>query len=275
MRSGSLAAATAASTASIAERRQSVHGVSLVVRGEGIPVFLMHGIGGAASSCGALAQLLSAHGYQTFCWDAPGYGESAAPTEGLDHGSLVLDILATLDVGPAHLFGTSWGGVIATTIAAQAPEAVRSIVLADSTRGSGTTEATAQRMLARVPELAAVGPEIIAARRASKLVSPTAPASVAEAVRADMAAIRLSGFASAATMMAQCDTTELLPRLQVPALVLVGEDDVITGVPESRLLAESIPGAALGIIPGAGHAAVQEKPLEMSAAILAFWEGLK
>ncbi|MBN9129784.1 MAG: alpha/beta hydrolase [Paenarthrobacter ureafaciens] len=275
MRSGSLPAPTAASIPVVAERRKSVHGVSLVVRGEGIPVFLMHGIGGAASTCGALAQLLSAHGFQTFCWDAPGYGESAAPTDGLDHPSLVLDILATLGVGPAHLFGTSWGGVIATTVAARAPEAVRSIVLADSTRGSGTTDDTAQRMLARVPELAAVGPESIAARRASKLVSPSAPAWVAEAVRADMAAVRLSGFASAATMMAQCDTTDLLPGLRVPALVLAGQDDVITGVPESRILADNIPGAELCIIPNAGHAAVQEKPLEMSAAILAFWDGIQ
>ncbi len=88
----------------------------------------------------------------------------------------MLDILATLNVGPAHLIGTSWGGVIATRIAAQAPEAVRSIVLADSTRGSGITRTAAQRMLARVPELAAVGPELLAARRAARLVSPSAPA---------------------------------------------------------------------------------------------------
>ncbi|ABM09934.1 hydrolase, alpha/beta fold family domain protein [Paenarthrobacter aurescens TC1] len=274
MRSTSLPPATDTGS-TVAERRKTVHGVSLVIRGEGTPVFLMHGIGGAASSCGALAQLLSTHGFQTFCWDAPGYGESSAPPEGLDHPALVLDILATLDVGPAHLIGTSWGGVIATRIAAQAPEAVRSIVLADSTRGSGITRTAAQRMLARVPELAAVGPEILAARRAARLVSPSAPAWVTEAVRADMAAVRLSGFASAATMMAQCDTTDLLPRLRIPALVLVGQDDVITGVAESRVLAENIPGATLGIIPGAGHAAVQEKPLEMSAAILAFWEDLR
>ncbi|WP_017199051.1 alpha/beta hydrolase [Arthrobacter sp. M2012083] len=276
MRSSSLPPATeAAPTGTIAEGRKTVHGISLVIHGEGTPVFLMHGIGGAASSCGALAHLLSARGYQTFCWDAPGYGESAAPPEGLDHPALVLKILAALDVGPAHLIGTSWGGVIATRIAAQAPEAVRSIVLADSTRGSGINKTAAQRMLARVPELAAVGPEIIAARRAARLVSPSAPAWVAEAVRADMAAVRLSGFASAAAMMAQCDTTDLLPGLRIPTLVLVGQDDVITGVAESRVLAENIPGATLGIIPGAGHAAVQEKPTEMAAAILAFWEDLR
>jgi pimeloyl-ACP methyl ester carboxylesterase len=256
------------------KRWTSSHGVSLVIRGEGAPVFLMHGIGGSASSCGALARLLSADGYRTICWDAPGYGESADPSNGVDHPGLVLDILAELGTGPAHLVGTSWGGVIATRIAAQAPAAVRSIVLADSTRGSALTEAGTQRMLARVADLAAVGPEAFAAQRAPRLVSPSASAATAEAVRADMAAVRPAGYAAAAAMMAHSDTTDLLPLLQVPALILVGEDDVVTGVAESQVLAENIRGAAFELIRGAGHAAVQEKPAEMAAAILAFWKRL-
>jgi pimeloyl-ACP methyl ester carboxylesterase len=235
----------------------------------------MHGIGGNASSCGPLAAMLSAQGYRTLCWDAPGYGASADPAGKVDHSGVVLDVLAWLGIGPVHLIGTSWGGVIATRVAAQAPEAVRSIVLADSTRGSATTKEGAERMLARVPELAAAGPHVLAARRAPNLVSQSAPPSIAEAVRAGMAAVRLPGYSAAATMMAESDTSALLPHLQVPALVLVGEDDVVTGVTESRILAQNIPGAAFEIIPGAGHAAIQEKPAEMSAAILAFWKRLK
>jgi pimeloyl-ACP methyl ester carboxylesterase len=254
--------------------RISLHGVSLVVRGEGAPVFLMHGIGGNASSCGALAQLLSEAGYRTFCWDAPGYGASADPRGPVDHSGLVLQILASLAVGPAHLIGTSWGGVIATKAAAQAPDAVRSLVLADSTRGSAVTGDSADRMLARIPELAEMGPEAFAGRRASRLLSPAADAVTAAAVRSEMAAVRLPGYTAAATMMAATDTSDVLPSLQVPSLVLVGEDDVVTGVAESRILAESITDASFKIIPRAGHAAVQEKPAEMASSILEFWKRL-
>jgi pimeloyl-ACP methyl ester carboxylesterase len=237
-------------------------------------VFLMHGIGGNASSCAALAQLLSDAGYRTFCWDAPGYGESADPQNPIDHAGLVLQILASLDLGPAHLIGTSWGGVIATKAAAQAPGAVRSLVLADSTRGSAVTGESANRMLARIPELAELGPEAFAGRRASRLLSPAADAATAEAVRSGMAAVRLPGYAAAATMMATTDTSDVMPALQVPSLVLVGKDDVVTGVAESRILAASIAGASLEIIPRAGHAAMQEKPAEMASSILAFWKRL-
>lgn len=254
--------------------RISLHGVSLEVRGNGDPVFLMHGIGGNASSCGALAHLLSKSGYRTFCWDAPGYGESADPHGPVDHPGLVLQILATLGLGPAHLIGTSWGGVIATQAAAQAPEAVRSLVLADSTRGSAVSADAAERMLARVAELVDLGPAAFADRRAPRLVSPSADASQAAAVRSGMAAVRLAGYSAAAAMMAASDTTDLLPSLQVPSFVLVGEDDVVTGVDEARILAESITNASFEIIPGAGHAAVQEKPAAIASSILEFWKGL-
>lgn len=254
--------------------RISLHGVSLVVRGEGAPVFLMHGIGGNASSCGTLAQLLSEAGYRTFCWDAPGYGESPDPLGPVDHPGLVLQILASLALGPAHLIGTSWGGVIATRVAAQAPGAVRSLVLADSTRGSAVTGESVDRMLARVPELAELGPEAFADRRASRLVSPAADAATAAAVRSEMAAVRLPGYKAAAAMMAATDTSNVLSSLQAPSLVLVGEDDVVTGVDESKILAESIADASFRIIPRAGHAAVQEKPAEMASSILEFWKRL-
>lgn len=256
--------------------RISLHGVSLVVRGdgEGDPVFLMHGIGGNASSCGALAHLLSEAGYRTFCWDAPGYGESADPQGPVDHPGLVLQILASLAAGPAHLIGTSWGGVIATKAATQGPEAVRSLVLADSTRGSGVTGQSADRMLARISELAELGPATFADQRAPRLLSPSAHAATAAAVRSEMAGVRLPGYTAAATMMAASDTSDVLPSLRVPSLVLVGEDDVVTGVPESRILAASITDASFEIIPRAGHAAVQEKPAHMASSILEFWKRL-
>jgi pimeloyl-ACP methyl ester carboxylesterase len=89
-----------------------------------------------------------------------------------------------------------------------------------------------------------------------------------------MAAVRLPGYKAAATMMAATDTSNVLSSLQVPSLVLVGEDDVVTGVDESKILAESIADASFRIIPRAGHAAVQEKPAEMASSILEFWKRL-
>ena len=247
-------------------------GLALVIRGAGTPVFLMHGIGGSALSCGGLAQELAAEGFQTICWDAPGYGDSKNPKPDVEHAEAALRALDELGVASVHLIGTSWGGVIATRIAAQNPLRVLSVILMDSTRGSGRTEESADNMLARLPELEALGATAFAAKRAAKLVSPMAGEEVVAAVRNDMSRIRIPGYGAAARMMATSDTSEDLKRITTPALVLVGEHDIVTGVAESEVLAELIPGAEFAVVPEAGHAAIQEKPRDVAALILNFWK---
>jgi pimeloyl-ACP methyl ester carboxylesterase len=247
-------------------------GISLTDEGEGRAVLLLHGIGGSAATCAAAGSLLAAEGMRALVWDAPGYGESADPDGPVDLPARVVQVLDELDLDQVDLFGTSWGGVIATVVAARRPDRVRTLVLADSTRGSGTSPERAAAMRARVTELAEQGAERVAAARVGRLVAPDGDPAVAEAVRAEMARIRLPGFRAAAEFMASTDTAELLPGLSRPTLVLVGEHDVVTGVPESELLARTIPGARLRVVPGAGHVAVTERPAEVVAAMRDFWE---
>lgn len=259
-------------------RLRGPHGISLVEhRPSGAPsraVLLLHGIGGNATSCTELGVLLAERaGARTLSWDAPGYGESEDPAGAVDHVEMVLEVIRSFELEQVDVVGTSWGGVIATCLAARHPERVRSLVLADSTRGSAVTEERAAAMRGRVDELARDGAEALAAARAGRLVSPATPADVAVQVREEMARIRLAGYAAAAEFMASTDTGELLPQLTVPTLVLVGEDDVVTGVPESRLLAKWIPGARLEILPRAGHAAITERPSAAAELVIDFWEG--
>jgi pimeloyl-ACP methyl ester carboxylesterase len=247
-------------------------GLSLTDEGEGRPVLLLHGIGGSARSCAAAGSLLAREGARALVWDAPGYGESADPEGPVDLPARVVQALDELGLDRVDLFGTSWGGVIATVVAARWPDRVRTLVLADSTRGSGTSPERAAAMRARVTELAERGAEQVAAARAPRLVSPDCEPAVTEAVRAEMACVRLPGFRVAAEFMAATDTADLLSGLRPPTLVLVGEHDQVTGVPESQLLARSIPGARFHLVPAAGHAAVTERPAAVVAAMRQFWE---
>lgn len=251
---------------------KSTTGVAVVIRGQGPPVFLMHGIGGSAHTCAALARELAAEGYRALCWDAPGYGESADPAGEIDHAAVALEALSELGIDKAHFIGTSWGGVIAALIAAGHPGRVLSVVLMDSTRGSGRTDESARKMLDRLPELEVIGAAAFAGKRATRLVSPRAAAGMVEAVRSDMSRIRPPGYGAAARMMAASDTSDALATITAPSLVLVGDDDIVTGVEESRLLARIIPGAQFASIPDAGHAAIQEKPREVASLIINFWK---
>jgi pimeloyl-ACP methyl ester carboxylesterase len=260
------------------QRLHTRRGISLVDRpgdDTGGPVLLLHGIGGNADSCAQVADRLTAVGFRTLAWDAPGYGDSADPeqaVEAVDHAGEVITLLEELGLGPVHLVGTSWGGVIAAEATLRRPELVRSLTLADSTRGSGTRPDKAQAMRGRVAELAELGPRAFAATRAPRLVASGCPSHVAAAVEDGMGQVRVAGYAAAADHMARTDLGGVLPDLAVPTLVLVGEEDVVTGVAESRLLADLVPGARFVVVPEAGHAAIQERPGAVVEHLLGFWQ---
>jgi 3-oxoadipate enol-lactonase len=64
------------------------------------------------------------------------------------------------------------------------------------------------------------------------------------------------------------DATPQLSRANVPALVIVGEEDGITPVAEARALANALPEATLAVLPGAGHLSNLEAPDAFHAALL-------
>ncbi|MFD9719027.1 alpha/beta fold hydrolase [Streptomyces sp. NPDC059076] len=239
----------------------------------GSPVLLLHGIGSSAASfAGQLVELARQH--RVMAWDAPGYARSDDPKLPFrmdDFADAAAAVLTALAPGPAHVVGVSWGGVIATRLALRHPGLVRSLVLADSTRGSGRTPEGAAAMRERVHELTRDGVHRFAHARAPRLLSARAPASAVAAVRDVMAAsVRLPGYAEAAASMADTDHTAALPGLKLPTLVLVGEHDQITGVEESRTVQRLVPDSRLTVIPGAGHLANQERPDLFTALVADF-----
>jgi pimeloyl-ACP methyl ester carboxylesterase len=242
-------------------------------RGGGDPVLLLHGIGGSADSfADQLGPFAADH--TVLAWDAPGYARSADPDGPPGTAGYARAAADTVRAcGPAHVVGVSWGGVIATRLAADHPGLVRSLVLADSTRGSGRTAGKQAAMRARPAELERLGPAGFAARRGPRLVSAQAPPELVQRVVTAMArSIRTPGYAYAAAAMAETDHTSLLGDLSVPVLVVVGERDEVTGVEESRAIAAAVPDARLEIIEGAGHLANQERPEEFNALVRDFWK---
>lgn len=245
--------------------------VAVVAAGSGEPVLLLHGIGGSSASFRAQFGGELADRFRLLAWDAPGYGDSPDPPLGIAASEsmdrLADAALAVLDGTPAHVVGVSWGGVIATRMALRRPELLRSLVLADSTRGSGRTTEGRAGMARREEEMASLGPRAFAALRGPRLVGPDADPRIRAGVEEIMAGCRRAGYALAAASMAATDHSTDLPRITVPALVVVGEHDVVTGVAESRAMADAIPGARIAIVPGAGHAANQERPVEFDRVV--------
>ncbi|MFF1910291.1 alpha/beta fold hydrolase [Streptomyces sp. NPDC058239] len=231
----------------------------------------LHGIG---SSSAAFAPQLAALSdrVRVVAWDAPGYAASADPDRapGLDGYADTAAALIRERGGRAHVLGVSWGGVIALRLAVRHPDLVASLIVADSSRGSGTHPDKAEAMRGRSAQLAAEGPDAFAAARGPRLVSGDAPAALVERVVATMAAsVRTPGYGYAAEAMAEADLTGDLPAITAPALVLCGEEDTVTGTEESQAIAGALTRSVYVTLSGAGHLSNQERPEAFNAWVRA------
>ncbi|MFS0691565.1 alpha/beta fold hydrolase [Streptomyces nitrosporeus] len=246
-------------------------GVHVEEAGASGPLLLcLHGIGSSSAAFAPQLAGLSAH-VRVVAWDAPGYARSADPA-----GPLTLDDYADTAAAlirergtTAHVLGVSWGGVIALRLATRHPDLVDSLIVADSSPGSGTDPARAEGMRARAADLEALGPRAFAEARGPRLVSPGAPHALVRRVVDTMAAsVRLPGYAHAAESMAAADLRPELPSIAAPALVLCGEQDTVTGVEASQAIAGAIHKSAYVIVKDAGHLANQEQPGHFDAWVL-------
>jgi 3-oxoadipate enol-lactonase len=70
------------------------------------------------------------------------------------------------------------------------------------------------------------------------------------------------------------DSVETLKTVNVPALVITGDEDVLTGVNEAELMRQYIAGSRMRVIPKAGHYAAWERPEDVTGLLSNFLEGI-
>lgn len=238
-----------------------------------LPVLLcLHGIGSSADGFATQMAGLGNH-HRLVAWDAPGYARSADPSDALDLADYVERVrLVSAHLGQSvHLVGVSWGGVLALATALTRPSMLASLTLIGASRGSGRSAEAAAAMATRVTDLEAMGPVAFAQRRAPTLVSTSASPELVCQVADTMArAVRLPGYRWAAQTMAHTDLTDRLPEVDVPTLVLYGDDDRVTGAKEGKALAAAIPRSVTVSVAHAGHLVNQEQSEAVNAWIASF-----
>ena len=80
------------------------------------------------------------------------------------------------------------------------------------------------------------------------------------------------GFRLMAKSSADTDTTDLLPNIEVPTLVLWGDDDRRSPMNIAEQLRDAIPNAELAVIAKTGHVSNMEQPEEFNAQVRRFCE---
>lgn len=244
-------------------------------QGSGPLVVFLHGIGGNRTNWEGQLDYFG----KRFCavsWDARGYGASDDPPQTLKFSDFADDLVRLLDAlkaQRAHLVGLSMGGMIIQDFYGRYPERVATLSLVDTSSGfGGVPEEVRRDFLARRldPLERGLTPADIAPNVVEVLVAKSAPAAVREQLRASLAALRKEPYKQALHAIITTDFRPVLPRITVPTLVIVGEEDQVTPPSASEFLVKNITGASLVKIPGAGHLTNIEKPEVFNSALETF-----
>ncbi len=211
-----------------------------------------------------------ADAWQVVRFDCRGFGGSP-PGDGLLTMERIADdaagVLDGLGLPSAVVGGVSMGGYAALAMVRRHPERIRALVLADTRAGADSPEGRASRA-AQAEKVRREGAAAIADAVLPKLLGTTShrerPELVAR-VRRIIEANPPRGITDAlAGLAARADSTPTLREIRVPTLVVVGEEDAITPLPESEALQRGIAGSRLVVIPRAGHLSSLENPEEFN-----------
>jgi pimeloyl-ACP methyl ester carboxylesterase len=197
-------------------------------------------------------------------WDAPGAGSSPDPPESFtttDYARCLAGLLDTLDISRAYVVGLSWGGILAQEFYRLHPKRVRGLVLADTYagwKGSLPESIWKERLETCLRDSTGPSEALVA-----KLLPGMFTDGVSEETRVELAGIMSEfhpvGFRVMSRSSAETDTRDLLPAIDVPTLLLWGDDDRRSPIRIAHQLKSAIPGAELAIIPKAGHVSNMEQ----------------
>jgi 3-oxoadipate enol-lactonase len=242
--------------------------------GRGLPVVLLHAFPLNRSMWEAQVAALLGE-CRCIVPDLRGFGDS--PTGGpytMDrYADDVAALLDALQIEQAVIGGLSMGGYVALALWRRHRKLVRAMILADTRATADTAEAAAKRVeliaLARSDGVGAVVdkqlPGLIG--KSTREKHPD----LIDRVRSEMVRTAVDGIAGALdAMRTRPDSTPLLAGIDVPTLVLVGEEDAITPVKDARAMHTAIRNSRLEIIPEAGHLSNIERPAAFNTALSDF-----
>ena len=186
------------------------------------------------------------------------------------------DLAATMDdlgAEQVDLCGLSMGGYVAFAFWRNYRERVRSLILCDTKAEADSDEAKAGRE--KTAQLVREqGMEALHETLGPKLLAANPKPADAETLKAMFLAQPPAVIAAdAIAMRDRPDSTPDLAGIDVPVLVVHGEEDGLMPIDIGRSMAEKIPGATLAAIPSGGHMAPMENPDAANDAIAKFLKG--
>ena len=236
--------------------------------GDATPIVFLHGVGSDKSVWRPQVDHFGTS-RRAIAFDYPGYGESdlVAGATRDDFAASILAAMSALGIGQAHVCGLSLGGVVAIAMHASAPQRCASLIIADSFAVHPDGQGIHDRSIAASHSMTM---RALAEARTGVLLGGAATDDLRAEVIDTMANIDPAAYRIGAEAVWLADQRDRVSAVDVPTLILVGEDDAITPPALSEELRRSIPGSRLRQIAKAGHLANIEQPRAFNSEIESF-----
>lgn len=233
--------------------------------GDGPPLVLAHGFVGDGRSTWSRQIGLLSDEFTVVAWDAPGTGRSAQPPDGFrlpDYADCLAAFVRTLGLARPHMIGLSFGGALVLELFRRHPTIPRTLVLASAHAGwAGSWEPDeVDERLHRCLRLADLPGEQFADAMIGSMFSGRAPKEAVAQFAASLHEFDAAGFRAMAYSLAAADLRDMLAGIDVPTLLLHGDDDVRAPLRIAHDLHAAIPASRLVVMPGVGHMSSVEAP---------------
>lgn len=257
--------------------RIELEGITLEVEdhGDGVPVVLLHGFP-LSSEMWTPIRTAVEQAARLITPDLRGFGGSDKPQGDYGMETLAGDVLRLADrIGVERfiLGGHSMGGYVALRLAASHAERLTGLILIDTRASADTPEGKVRRTVAI---------ERIRRGEAAAFLDEFIPNLLGESTRGRAPRLRAELRALAAEVpdhvLAGClagmrdrpDSVQVLSGLDLPALVITGQEDTVAPPEVAHAMAAALPRGRLALVPLAGHTPSVERPIPTAEAILAF-----
>lgn len=232
------------------------------------PIVLLHSLGTDATLWHHQIRLFERIG-PPLAPESRGHGAEPWPgTAGIDEW--VADLHAVIGpLGPVHLVGLSMGGMQAIAYAANHPDCVRSLVVANAF--AYLPEEIAERRIADAVEaIDAHGMDAYAHTYLEQTLTTTLARSDYGKLHAAIASMSPEAYQGSARATFLGDVRPFLPSIECPTLVLTGDQDQKTPMSSAELIASGIRGARVEVVERAGHLSCIENPFAFNREVVQF-----
>jgi pimeloyl-ACP methyl ester carboxylesterase len=247
--------------------------------GAGEPLLLIQGLGYSSDMWWRLLPELTP-AFRVIRFDNRGVGRTGVPAGPYPVPTMAADALAVLDAAgetSAHVMGVSMGGFITQEVVLSAPERVRSLILGCTATGGPEMVAAEPAAMAMVAARASMSAEEAAEVAIPFVYAKGTPRSVIDedfAVRLEIPTTA-EGYGNQLAGVAAWGASEgigaaRLGVIDVPTLILQGDEDRLVNPANADVLAKAIPGAEVVILEGASHIFFSDQPVASAKAIASF-----